>query len=111
MATNNAVRKNDMTSGHSCYPPQRIIGGSPNVFVNKRNVIRQGDDVKKHACGLGEPHPAWTEIKERECTVFVNGKRPTKLGDKMDKDIPLAMSQPWCKSIVITASSNVFLGD
>lgn len=100
---NNAVRKNDMTSGHSCFPPQQIIGGSPNVFVNNRAAIRQGDKVEEHTCGL-EAHAAITEIKDGHRTVFINGIPPTRLGDKMDKSLP-------CESIVITASSNVFFGE
>jgi len=100
---NNAVRRNDMTSGHSCYPPQRIVGGSPNVFINKRNAIRQGDAVEVHTCGITS-HGAITDIKDGKRTVFINGIPPTRLGDKMDESTP-------CGSIVITASSNVFFGE
>lgn len=103
IVANNAVRKNDMTSGHHCFPPQRISGGSPDVFANKRNVIRQGDDVGSHTCGIAS-HGAITDIKPGRRTVFINGIPPTRLGDKMDESTP-------CSSIVITASSNVFFGE
>ena len=117
---NNAVRVNDMTSGHDCYPPQRIKQGSNTVFVNNRAAIRQGDLCEAHSCGLAA-HYSYTETKDDwdKRTVFINGVPPTRLGDTMSigldkKKTGISVednSEVSCKSIVITASANVFFGE
>lgn len=115
---NNAVRVNDMTSGHDCFPPQKIIGGSPNVFANERNVVRQGDKCQSHVCGMTSHH-SYTEQKIGKRSVFVNGIPPTRLGDTMSLGVDKrgvgivdeTGEETRCTSIVITASSTVFFGE
>ena len=122
IVANNVVRKNDLASGHGCFPPHRIIGGSPTVFVNKRNVIRQGDLCEPHSCGLViNSHYSYTETKDDwgTRTVFINGTPATRLGDTMSVGVEKKKTgissetheEVNCESIVITASSNVFFGE
>lgn len=44
------VRKTDKCTGHGCFPPRRPSSWSPNVYVNGKQVVRQGDTLKKHCC-------------------------------------------------------------
>lgn len=46
-----AVRLNDMSQGHGCFPPKPNIQASPNVFVNNRGQVRVGDAWASHRCG------------------------------------------------------------
>ena len=40
----------DQTCGH-CYTPIEFIEGSPDVFVNNKQVVRKGDKIPEHCCG------------------------------------------------------------
>jgi uncharacterized Zn-binding protein involved in type VI secretion len=42
------ARKGDVCTGHGCFPPRANAGWSPDVFVNGRNVHRQGDGWSSH---------------------------------------------------------------
>lgn len=41
----------DLTAGH-CFPPVPIISASPSVFVNNIAVVRVGDPIQTHCCGI-----------------------------------------------------------
>ena len=85
----NAVRLNDMTTGHGCFPPQKIIKASTNVNVNGRGVARDGDAVEEHIC----------KANSHGGTVFINGKPAAKI-----------LSSVSCGGKVMTGSGNVFFG-
>ncbi|KZL11706.1 PAAR domain-containing protein [Pseudovibrio sp. Ad26] len=39
-----AARLGDIGSGHGChFPPTPAIAGSPNILINNRLAVRQGD--------------------------------------------------------------------
>ncbi len=42
------ARKGDVCTGHGCFPPRENTSWSPDVFVNGRNVHRQGDSWATH---------------------------------------------------------------
>lgn len=53
------------------------VGGSPDVFVNKRPALRVGDPgVHAACCGPN----TWT-AQQGSGTVFINGKAAHRLGD------------------------------
>lgn len=99
----NAVRLNDLTTGHSCFPPQKIVECSPNVFVNGRGVVCSGHKPEKHICTPMDPgHTGPIAPDKPPKTVFVNGKRPAKIMDPV---------KGACGGMVMTGSSNVFFGE
>lgn len=51
MARRPPTHLGDMQMGHGCFPPTRNIQASPNVLVNHRFVIRDGDIFEPHHCG------------------------------------------------------------
>lgn len=115
----NAVRVRDLTTGHGCYPPQEIVEGSPNVFVNNRHVVRNGDHVDYHTCNpadIESLHNGWCEIKDdhgrKKFKVVINGRKPARLLDRIE---PHEETEPPpekpCGGKVMTASSNVFFGE
>lgn len=112
----NAVRLNDMTTGHGCYPPQPIITASPNVFVNGRGVVRCGksevlpsDRVAPHKCAPPSASHAGQIEPKPPTKVYVNERKPARI---MDKIVPLPDGKgcPKGSNFVMTASENVFFG-
>ncbi|MEF2074829.1 PAAR domain-containing protein [Consotaella aegiceratis] len=96
-----AHRKGDIGSGHSChFPPTPATGGSPNVFVNGRPLMRVGDAYVAHPCVAGHAGPHGRKLAEGSASVFINGRPAGRLGDAID-----------CGGNAQTASSNVFIGD
>lgn len=136
MSMGNAIRVNDLTSGHGCYPPQKIMTGSANVHANSRNVVRKGDELEYHLCVPGEyahnaqvriiddrttyPRTYQDEPEREKYTVWINGIPPARLKDKMEfaKLITGELIDPprllrkdedsFCEGIIITGSKNVF---
>ena len=47
---NKCARIYDLCTGHGCWPPRVNNQGSPNTFVNNRNVHRQTDHWVTHCC-------------------------------------------------------------
>lgn len=68
----------DMTMGHGCYPPQKIIQGSENVFVEGKPTHRVGDAIQPHCCDGCHPSRA----SSGSPTVFVNGRAMMRVGDR-----------------------------
>lgn len=96
-----AHRKGDIGSGHGChFPPSSATGGSPDVFVNKKALMRQGDSYAAHACPAGHSGPHGRALSGGSATVFVNGKPAGRKGDAID-----------CGGAAVTASGNVHIGD
>ena len=96
-----AHRKGDIGSGHGChFPPTPATGGSPDVFVNGRALMRQGDSFAAHPCVAGHAGPHGRALSGGSATVFVNGKPAGRKGDGID-----------CGGAASTASGDVFIGD
>lgn len=69
-------RQGDATTGHSCSsnssaPPTVPASYSPNVFINGKAVVREGDSIVPHKCGSSDPHGG---VYTGSSSVFVNGK-------------------------------------
>lgn len=92
-----AARLGDLCTGHECYPPRDGVSASPNVFTNGRNSHRLNDPWKTHCCGDDGCHASTVASGSR--TVFINGKRATRIGDRIA-----------CGSLVAQGSRNVFIG-
>lgn len=88
----------DLCTGHDCFPPRQCDEGSPDVFVNGRQLHREGDSWLTHCCPITlECHAS--VLDKGSPTVFANGKEAGRVGD------PVA-----CGSDVATGSPNVFIG-
>lgn len=133
----NAVRKKDLATGHSCYPPQILDQASPDVFVNNRPVVRKGDSTEFHICIPGEKaHHAFVRIIDERTpahytymqhpekfTVWINGIPPARMkdrfeyatntdGDLLDPDRLLEVGEEsFCEGMIMTGSKNVFFED
>ena len=96
-----AHRKGDIGSGHGChFPPTPATGGSPDVYVNGRALMRKGDSFAPHPCVAGHAGPHGRALAAGSAAVFVNGKPAGRKGDGID-----------CGGAAATASGNVFIGD
>ena len=106
----NAIRVNDMTTGHGCFPPQKLSEGSPNVYVNSRPVIRQGDVAQAHMCGMIESaHIGIVKEYYRKCSVFINDRIPARLLDKLEKGYLVETGEECgCDGKIITGAKTVF---
>lgn len=74
-----AVRLNDVTVGHSGFPPTELITSSSNVIINGRGSVRLGDDIKIHcnrSCHDGK-------VSSASPNVFVNGRAKARIGDSI----------------------------
>ncbi len=79
-----ACREGDRTFGicddhHRCCPHSRggkCGAGSPNVMINGRSAMRQGD---KGDCRCA--HSGTFELKGGSATVMINGKAAIRIGD------------------------------
>lgn len=96
-----AHRRGDLGSGHGChFPPSPATGGSPDVFVNGRPLMRVGDAYVPHGCVAGHAPPHGRALSAGSASVFVNGKPAGRRGDAVD-----------CGGQAMTASGDVFIGD
>jgi uncharacterized Zn-binding protein involved in type VI secretion len=91
------VRKGDLCSGHSCYPPRPSIKGSDTVFINDKATHRQGDKWAIHACPNTSPHDG--TLIQGSRSVFVDGKAIARVKDPIS-----------CGSKAAEGSQNVFAG-
>jgi len=75
-------RKDDVTSGHGCFPPTIPATYSPDVFAfGGIPVVRNGDTTVEHCCG-SDCHSG-VYIGEK-CPVFANEKYIQLVGDPID---------------------------
>lgn len=80
--------------GHGAFPPRDGISGSPDVFINGKEVHSVGDPWNTH-CGPDSCHPG--AIADGSPDVLVNGKPIAREGDPID-----------CGSKLGPGSDNVF---
>lgn len=90
-----AVRIQDICTGHDCHPPRPVIECSTNVFVEKRGAVNTSHMWMVHQCD-GDVHPGFGAAGG---TVFVNGEPAMRVGDPID-----------CGSFCMTGASTVFFG-
>lgn len=96
-----AHRRTDIGSGHAChFPPTPATGGSPNVYVNGKKLMRVGDEYVPHGCAVGHAPAHGRKLKDGSPTVYVNGRRAGRIGDPID-----------CGGEAQTGSDNVYIGD
>lgn len=90
----------DMQMGHGCFAPTRNIQASPNVLVNHRFVIRDGDIFEPHDCGDDDPDKFHYPMAVGDAlTVFANGRRVALFG-----------TRTYCNARIVTSpSTNVFM--
>lgn len=77
-----AGRKGDNGSGHGCYPSSPAISGSPDVWIDGIQALRQGDALAAHACPNTVPHGR--TVSGGSPTVFINGRPLARVGDAID---------------------------
>jgi uncharacterized Zn-binding protein involved in type VI secretion len=96
-----AHRQGDIGSGHGChFPESAATGGSPNVFVNGKPLMRVGDSYAAHGCSTCPEPPHGRALAIGSATVFVNGMQAGRIGDGID-----------CGGSASSGSPNVFIGD
>lgn len=96
-----AHRQSDAGSGHACHFPATIAtGGSPNVFVNGKPLMRVGDSYEPHGCSTCPEPSHGRALAMGSGTVFVNGTSAGRIGDAID-----------CGGKAETGSDDVFVGD
>jgi len=91
------VRKGDIGTGHSGWPPRVNDQGSSNVFVNSIEAHRQDDHWAIHCKPQVGCHDS--TMGAGSSTVFVNGKKLARIGDPIN-----------CGSSCADGSPNVFAG-
>ncbi|KPF44327.1 PAAR domain-containing protein [Rhizobium sp. AAP43] len=95
-----AHRQGDIGSGHAChFPPSPATGGSPDVYVNGRPLMRVGDSFAAHACEVGHEGPHGRALAAGSATAFVNGRPAGRIGDAID-----------CGGAAETGSEDVVIG-
>lgn len=92
-----AVRHQDLCTGHSCYPPRPNAQASPDVYINYRGAHRVTDAWEVHCCG---PACHGSVQATGSQTVFVNGLALARVGDRVA-----------CGSANMTGSVNVYADD
>ena len=73
-----AVRLNDYSSGHGCFPSKPNIEASNDTFVNGRGAVRVGDAWAIHCCG-SSCHSSVSSGGSPN--TFINGRRGVRTGD------------------------------
>lgn len=86
----------DTTIGHGCFPPQKILTGSPTVFIEGKPVARTGDVIQPHCCG-SSCHPSF--CGKGSLTVNANGLPVMRVTDSAN-----------CGSIIMTGATTVAAG-
>lgn len=92
------VRQGDISTPDPCGAGSRpAIGGSPNVSVNGRPVIRVGDAWAAHACPKSAPH---TGVQAAGSSVMTaNGLRVARVGDAISCGSTAATGSPNASTI------------
>ena len=97
MAGRPGAKLGDVESGHSCFPPTKLIVGSNNVMTNKRPAARVGDAFIPHWCPNAGCHSPM--VAKGSSKVIINGRPAARLGDRDS-----------CGGVIMTGSSNVLIG-
>ncbi|MBW6424858.1 PAAR domain-containing protein [Rhizobium sp. XQZ8] len=96
-----AHRKAEIGSAHSChFPPTPATGGSRDVYVNSRQLMRVGDAYVPHGCPTCPQSAHGRKLAAGSGTVFINGRPAGRVGDAID-----------CGGNAQTGSGNVFIGE
>lgn len=82
----------DIGTDHEGFPPSPVIAASPDVFLDGKPVVRQGDTLAPHDKPNHPPHPR--TIVGGIGSVLVNGKPIAVTGTAIG-----------CGGVVIGASS------
>lgn len=90
-----AVRIQDICTGHDCHPPRPVIECSFDVFMEKRGAVNSTHLWMVHTCD-GDPHPG---LGIGVSTVNINGSPAMRVGDSID-----------CGSSCMTGATTVFIG-
>lgn len=90
-----AVRIQDICTGHDCHPPRPVTEGSFNVFFEKRGAVNNTHLWMVHECEE-DVHPGFGASSQ---TVFVNGSPAMAVGDPIN-----------CGSFCMTGANTVFIG-
>ena len=72
--------KGAMSTGHACWWPNFVTGGSSNVFVNYLPVARVGDMLSVHCCPFKGCHPDF--VASGQWSVLVNMRPVATIGSK-----------------------------
>lgn len=92
---NVAVRLNDLSSGHGCFPPQPSTSACSKVYVEGRLAVRVGDTWAPHTCG-DNTHNATSSVGSMK--VMIEGKGAVRVNDSLS-----------CGSLAQTGASKVFI--
>lgn len=92
-----ASRKNDLTAGHSCYPPTSITGSASSVYINNIKASKLGVSVASHSCG-DTVHSSRT-VTGGSGSVFIENQKATRIGDSVN-----------CGDTIGQGSKNVVFG-
>lgn len=87
-----ATRTGDNDTGHDACPATALVSGSPNVFVNGKQLGRVGDPYAAHGCVVHPPHVA--HIASGSSTVRINGIPAGRIGDPIDCGGAVAQGSP-----------------
>jgi len=90
-----AVRIQDICTGHDCHPPRPVVECSTNVFIEKRGAVNASHMWSIHGCE-GEAHPG---TGAGTSTVNINGAPAMRVGDPLN-----------CGSFCMTGANTVFIG-
>ncbi len=92
------TRQGDSGKRHDSCPTTAATGGSGDVFVNGKPVMRQGDTYAPHGCVAHAVHGR--AQASGSGTVFANGKPIARIGDGIN-----------CGGAATSGSGDVFADD
>ena len=92
-----AARLNDHASDHDGAPPTPCTGASPDVSIDGRAAVREGDPFAPHARPDESDHAR--NLAAGSTSVFINGKPAGRIGDKIS-----------CGGQIAEGSETVFIG-
>lgn len=84
----------DNSTGHGCFPPNKISSGSDNVYTNNLETARKQDPMVPHGCADCIPHGGI--ISEGSGKVYVNNMPIARIGDPIS-----------CGEVIAEGSGNV----
>lgn len=89
---------NDISTGHSSFPPNMVSSGSTNVITNNCSTAREGDPMIPHGSPSPSP-PHGGSISKGSSKVFVNSVGIARITDPIS-----------CGQALATGSGNVIAG-
>ncbi|SAI37221.1 Uncharacterized conserved protein [Bordetella ansorpii] len=92
-----AARLDDQASDHDGAPPTPCIGASPDVSIDGKPAVREGDPFASHARPNEADHAR--ALATGSSSVFINGKAAGRIGDPIS-----------CGGQIAEGSETVFIG-